>query len=415
MKHAVPVFLASLAFTLSASANVNQTYNGLTNGASILGTGPGLGWVGAAGATATVSTNGYSYTADYTTNLSHFVIFEGVISNSFSRIAPDTTGGVGLQMLSKLQWSSEMPAGDWSAGKQGGICVSNGWPFALSSSGWIRLTDTNSVNPITSLASNTWTKLTFLFSYLGGSASGDTSNVFYRVLIDDHSFRPQSESLRYAPGSPLVQNNDGLYLKSPATFSETSPGVSGMTLIGAGAFDEYYAGESTNTTPLSAEISIRAITTTNGLVVVEFTTVDETEQGSPITLYLLTENGPVNVGHVYSQGGSGATYRIVVPGLEAGGTYTFRIIDEGGQPFTSRGVTVGDFSTRMVRMDQGEGITLQWASSEDQRYYIERAARLGEPWERILGPINGSAGDTTSVFVPFASGMDSSFFRIVQE
>lgn len=412
----LPACLAVVLLACSGHAAVTNTFLNFNHGDSILGAN---GWGGASGASAVVYTNGYSYTGDYETNLSHYVVYAGMVSNTFPRIAPSPSQIVSLQLLSQISWSPELPDPIQVGGGQAGICVSNGWPFVWTSDGWLRLSDTNTVDPIVEIPSNQWTKVAFEIAYNGGNAPPNETNVFYHVSIDGHAFWAHDSSKRWAHGSPFVTSNTGVFVKSPRVFFSdlSNAGVTTIMLTGTGVVDEVYAGlGGGEAPPLASEISIRATATTNGLVLVEFSTKNETVAGAPITLWVLRNGVYEKVGEVTSHGDGSYHYEILVAGLTVGESYSFKVEDEGSRPYLADGIAVNAFTAEMTVMRGANSIHLEWDSQEGYRYHIEYTRVLGGTWQRVTDePIPAQSGGRTGHDVIIEPGSSSGFFRIVRE
>ncbi|MDD5705744.1 MAG: hypothetical protein PHR35_07445 [Kiritimatiellae bacterium] len=412
------VMLAALVIGVATGrAEFTLSFTDKTNNQSIVGTG---NWTAGPGATATVSTNAYTYEGqEYSTNLSHYVIFEGEISNTFTRLPPDGSNFVHVQMLAQMNWVSAMPAAGSTAGTQAALCVSNGQPYALSADGWILLADTNTVDAIDSITNTAWTKLGILLNYEGGYGV-EESNVFYRVVIDGHDFSPNDSGLRYKQGSPYTNDATGLFLKSPAYFDASTEGIANIVLMGDGTFDEVYGGGSGGEPPLAAGIAISAVATTNGCVVIDFSTVDEAESYVTMIITVSQNGAEIWRGTVESLGGAGNNYQVTVPSgrMEAGQQYTIVIVDDQHVPH-SLDVTVANadsapFVTKVL-MVRANTVTLQWNSKPECKYYIEKASRLGATWERVnVGLIDSNSSGVNVYEVVIADGQSSGFFRIVE-
>lgn len=389
-------------------AGFSADFNDLSHNASILSG----AWSGASGSIAVVTNGSFVYSASTYTN---FVVYEGEISNTFSRIVPDVaTRCVSARLLAKFRWSETMPDSALTPGKQAGFCVSNGMPYAWSSAGWIHLTNAAAAAGEQTIPSNVWHNLGFVLNYSGDQVGtgAATNRVYYKIILDDTKIlRPLNAAQRYRTGSPFLQANDGEFIQSSHTYTPNSTdGIVGMTLAGGGSFDNVAADDGDTPTPLSASVDVRAYAAAGG-VIIEFQTTDESGTNDIQVCISDGQGGLTVIGSVHAVGEGNNTYRIEVQGLEAGQTYTLWIRDESGIYHRADGVAVGAFATEMVRMSP-VGITLHWTSIPERIYVIEWTPRIGEAWQPLM---TVSADDyQCEEFVPFPDPLAASgFFRIV--
>ncbi len=394
-----------------AISGVSTNFNTLAHNTSIL-SGP---WAGVSGATAVITNGGFVYNAG---NYTNFVVYEGEISNTFSRIFPEAgTRCVSARLLAKFRWCVSLPDSTLTPGKQAGFCVSNGLPYAWSSTGWINLTN-SAVNAAGQMiASNTWYNLGFVLNYSGDQigAGAGTNRVYYKIILDETKIlRPLNAAKRYRTGSPFLQAADGDFIQSPHTYTpNATDGIAGLTLAGGGAFDNVGAEEGDvppPQSPLSASVDVRAYQTGGG-VIVEFQTTEESGTNDIQVCISDGQGGLTVIGSVKPVGEGSNTYRIEVQGLAAGQNYTLWIRDESGIYHRADGVAVGAFATEMIRMSP-VGITLRWVSIPERTYVIEWTPQVGGEWHPLMAV--SADGYQCEQFVPFPDPLaKSGFFRIV--
>jgi hypothetical protein len=399
---------AAVLFLVTAGARA-QTY--VTNfstwagGASILTNVTDAGqWMGQSGASATVSNQTYLYDGRPYTN---FVVYQGEISNVFSRIVPDTSSNATAQLLMQIQWSDTMPDSTMCPDRQGGFCVSNGLVYAWSTNGWLRMTNLTAGGRQT-VNSNEWIKVTFQASYRG--ETGGASVVFYRLLIDNTNFVPVDASQRYAHGSPFSNLTSGTYIKSSARF--TAPGINGFYLSGSGNMNVPEAKPGDNSSPLSSGIDVGICQAQGGTNYIEFQTFNENGAG-----YFSIEVKDHLTGEIvwsgtqYAVGSSNNRYRIPVPGLVPGRSYDISITDEQQQTWNATAVGVSAFTAQLTRMS-AVGLWIEFNSLPGRAYDIQWTPELGAPWQTRTNVT--AAADRSSVFVFFPDPQArSGFFRIV--
>ena len=167
--------------------------------------------------------------------------------------------------------------------------------------------------------------------------------------------------------------------------------------------------EFTPSPPTSSGIDLRAYTTAEG-VMVEFIAYD-VEQDGTTQLDLLGENDAVVwSGTVDVTAGPQFIARFQVPGLELGGSYSFRVRDEVGNYWDASNVAVGNFSAKMFSATIS-GITLSFGSLPQREYDIQWCAKLGGEWQTVASVT--ATADETLVVVPTPEGAHASaFFRI---
>ncbi|WP_372846587.1 hypothetical protein [Pontiella sp.] len=146
----------------------------------------------------------------------------------------------------------------------------------------------------------------------------------------------------------------------------------------------------------SSGIDLRAFQTADG-VYVEFVAYDVEADGS-IRLALLDEVGKVAwEGLVDVAVGPQSFARFLVPGLELGRSYDFRVRDEVGKWWEAAGVTVQPFAAEMTGATLA-GITLAFDSQPDRDYEIQWVAALGDTWQTVTNTT--ATGSQTSLGVP---------------
>ena len=163
------------------------------------------------------------------------------------------------------------------------------------------------------------------------------------------------------------------------------------------------------TGPTSSGIDLRAYQAAEGTYV-EFVAYDVEEDGS-IRLALLGENGAVLwSGVVDVVAGPRSVARLLVPGLEAGGTYNFAVTDEVGQGWSAPGVVVGTFETKMVGMSL-VGTTLSFDSLPGREYEIQWVPEIGSPWQTVKTVV--AEGNQTREAVAYPDpAAPCGFFRV---
>jgi len=162
--------------------------------------------------------------------------------------------------------------------------------------------------------------------------------------------------------------------------------------------------------PLSASVGICAYTTADGTVV-EFATTGEGDSGT-LYLYVLGQDGWQCVGFVSAGPVYGNyTYQFLVPGLAAGQSYIFQVVDEVGNVYTLENVLVTPFAANMVQMNR-TGLVLQWSSVIGGTYEVYSADQLGSDWNFVAAVL---ATDTnTQVTIPVDPAKPTGFFKIVK-
>jgi hypothetical protein len=159
----------------------------------------------------------------------------------------------------------------------------------------------------------------------------------------------------------------------------------------------------------SSGIDLRAVQAADG-VYVEFVAYDVEADGS-IRLALMNADGTVAwEGSVEVTAGPTAFARFLVPGLELGQSYNFRVRDEVGKWWDAHGVTVESFAAAMTSASLA-GIALTFDSLPDRDYEIQWVAALGDAWQTVTNTT--AAGSQTAVEVshPDPAG-PSGFFRV---
>lgn len=407
MRHRLYLMAAACLFGIQPVwALYSTNFDALANGTSILTNQTGSGqWMGGDGAVAVV-TNG-TYTVGGST-YSNYVVFQGEVSNIFTRIMPNAISNeASAQLLTQITWSDALPADSLCPARQGGLCVSNGFAYGWATNGWLRLT--NAGGAAVTLPSNTWARLTFVANYTGASFGPPTNTVFYQIFVNGTNLVPEDVSCRYAHGSPFYQSDSGTYIQSSALFTEATKGIQGFYLAGSGTMDSL-AVQPGLPNPLSSGIDIRAYEGADGCYV-EFSTSDEEGDGI-IFLRVRDASGAIIWEGAQQAKGSGTNlYRFLVPGLRLGGTYSFTVIDEAGKAWSAAGITVTSFAADMLRMSP-VGVTLQFNSLPDRQYEVQWVRQLGDTWQAVT---NLTALETrSSVFVFFPDpAAPTGFFRIV--
>ncbi len=402
-----------LSWQTVAQSTYSTNFDTLTVGSSILTASSGSGqWVDATGSsTAQVANSAGVYQSITLTN---YVIFQGDISNLFSRIQPDSSGQVLAQLLAQVIWcDGGMPDNSLCPGRQGGVCVSNGYAYAWSTNGWLQLT--NRLDARQTIASNTWTKFTFSASYLDAV----NSSVYYKVYVDGTNFVPTTTTERYVyAGTAFAQDPTGSYIRSSATFT-TSPstkGISGFYIAGSGAIDVPSVSTSSAFVPMSSGIDIRAYqgSDSNGTVgiFVEFTSKDEEGNGTFTVLVKDASGRVIWSGSVPAIGSNSNRYRLLASGLSASGVYTIQVVDEVNNRWQAQNVSVGTFAAAMVKMSP-MGLSIQFSTIPDRDYDIQWTPKLGGEWVTAVTNLH-ALSSSTNVFVFFPDPAASSgFFRIL--
>lgn len=402
---AVALFVACQAVAQSYSTN----FDALSPGASILTSTSGAGqWVDATGgSSATVSNSAGTY---QNITLTNYVVFQGDISNLFTRVQPDSSGSVMAQVLAQVVWcDSGLPDSTLCPNRQGGVCISNGYAYAWSTNGWLQLT--NRLDARQTITSNTWTKFTFSANY------SDNSIVYYKVYVDGTNFVPVDATQRYVyAGTSFSPSTTGSYVQSSATFASTNKGISGFYLAGNGALDLPSVTPAGSFTPTSAGIAIRAYLGSdaqgNSVVYVDFMSQGEEDTGTFYVTVLDAAGNVVWTGEVAAIGSGNHLYRLPVSGLTVGAKYTIQITDEVGKNWTASNITVGSFATSMVQMS-AMGLNIQFTTIPDRHYDIQWTPKLGADWITAITNLY-ALGSSTNVFVFYPDRTASSgFVRIL--
>ncbi len=220
--------------------------------------------------------------------------------------------------------------------------------------------------------------------------------------------------------SELTTDNGDLYIIATAP-SITGrfidyPNQEGNAISGTSYFLHYVEGAdgaddhiqiNKSSTPTSSGIDLRAFQTSDG-VVVEFVAYDVEADGT-IELQLLDGEGAVVwTGTIDVTAGPQSFARFLVPGLELGGSYDFRVRDEVGQWWDADGVTVQAFAAEMTSASL-TGITLSFDSQPDRVYDIEWTAELGGTWQTVTNVT--AVAEQTAVVVDYP-GDSNGFFRV---
>jgi len=215
-------------------------------------------------------------------------------------------------------------------------------------------------------------------------------------------------------GSDPERNRAIATAETTATATYTLTSGHGLDAAGEPSDDIAY-GEPVNAgfmggSPSSSGIDLRAYQTVEG-VVVEFVAYDVEEDGE-IRLQLLDADGVVVwSGYVDVTAGPRFFARFLVPGLELGQAYDFRVRDEVGKSWEARGVTVESFEAEMTRASL-TGVTLSFDSLPDREYEIQWAEQLGSLWQTVTNV--PSQGEQTSVGVIYPEPeAPSGFFKII--
>jgi len=160
----------------------------------------------------------------------------------------------------------------------------------------------------------------------------------------------------------------------------------------------------------SSGIDLRAYRAADG-VYVEFVAYD-VEQDGEIRLYLLGADGTtVWTGTTSVVTGERSVCRFLVPGLEAGCTYSFAVFDEVGNYWSAPSIAVGEFTVEMTHMSLA-GMMLSFNSLPDREYEIQWTEHLGTLWQTVTNV--PSQGEQTSVVVKHpAPQAPSGFFKII--
>ncbi|VGO20804.1 hypothetical protein [Pontiella sulfatireligans] len=133
--------------------------------------------------------------------------------------------------------------------------------------------------------------------------------------------------------------------------------------------------------PTSSGVDLRACQAAEGIYV-EFIAYDVESDGI-IRLALLGADGAaIWTDSVNVTAGSRFVARFLVPGLELGGSYHFKVRDEVGKWWDAPGVTVGDFGAKLKSATLA-GITLTFDSVPGRAYEIQWLEELGDDWSVI--------------------------------
>jgi len=343
--------------------------------------------------------------------LTNYVVFQGDISNLFTRVQPDSSGSVMAQVLAQVVWcDAGLPDNTLCPNRQGGVCISNGYAFAWSTNGWLQLT--NRLAARQTIASNTWTKFTFSANY------SDSSVVYYKVYVDGTNFVPVDATQRYVYASTAFSpSTTGSFIQSSATFASTNKGISGFYLAGNGAMDLPSVTPAGSFTPTSSGIAIRAYlgsdTNGNSVVYVDFVSQGEEDLGTSFYVTVLDAgNGVVWTGSVAAKGGGNNRYQLPVSGLTVGAQYTIQITDEAGKNWTASNITVGSFAASMVQM-AAAGLNILFTTIPDRHYDIQWTPKLGADWITAITNLH-ALGSSTNVFVFYPDkAAPSGFVRIL--
>jgi hypothetical protein len=161
--------------------------------------------------------------------------------------------------------------------------------------------------------------------------------------------------------------------------------------------------------PASSGVDLRAYQAADG-VYVEFAAYDVEADGT-IMLALVGESGETLwSGSVEVSAGPQSMARFLVPGLETGQSYNFRVRDEVGKWWEVNGVTVGSFNSKMTSATL-VGLTITFDSLPDRSYDVQWVAALGDEWQTVAAVTATDA--QTSVVVEYPDGGEATgFYRV---
>ncbi len=218
-------------------------------------------------------------------------------------------------------------------------------------------------------------------------------------------YHSTSEGGTYTKLTPAAADAASYTVKDLATGTHWFKVTAFSTTLG---IESDYATTSSGATATSSGIDLRAFQTSEG-VVVEFVAYDVEADGT-IQLALMNAAGEVVwTGSVEVTAGPTAFARFLVPGLELGGSYDFRVRDEVGKWWDADGVTVQPFAAAMTSASLA-GITLAFDSMADRDYEIQWVAELGDAWQAVTNVT--AAGSHTSLVVDVPDGGAAGFFRV---
>jgi hypothetical protein len=323
----------------------------------------------------------------------------GTVTPVVIRVEADGLGGA--------NWSYSINGVTEDSGNIETFDLDSGYRFAAygQDDGYTRYIDSVTLDPILARPTN-------LTSTVTNADAGDTSN---DVLLE-WGYNPNNTA---ETGFYIYQStNDVDYdLIHTNAANETTYTVSNLDAdkywFKVTAFNcletSGYATTSLGATATSSGIDLRAVQAADG-VYVEFVAYDVEADGS-IQLELLDASGAVIwSGTVDVTAGPTAFARFLVPGLQLGGSYDFRVRDEVGKWWDADGVTVESFAAAMTSASLA-GITLTFDSVADRDYEIQWVAELGDTWQTVTNTT--AAGSQTSLVVEIPEDGDAAgFFRV---
>jgi len=251
------------------------------------------------------------------------IVFEGQLDVNLNvSNAYNTANGkyqATVQLLVELKLFDDLPASNDVAGVQGAVAALRNapessvgtyyvWGASNSVMTWLPLMSTN--NTTFSVNDGATNYITFVFNY----PQTVGSNVSYQVYLGG-----STDALQ--PSQPV------------GSLTSVTNGINSVSLLGAGVV-QTVGTASGSPVPLSSAISLSVYYASNS-VCADVYTVNE-RGTNPIRLYAQINGVWVLVGTIDSVfgDGDGHKYHIVLSGLEAGKSYTFKIEDEVGRVYT---------------------------------------------------------------------------------
>jgi hypothetical protein len=336
------------------------------------------------------------------------IVFEGQLDSTGTVAA--ASDGFGHQLASVQVWVQtklfdELPASNEVGSVQGAVAAlrnepssSNGTYYVWGSTNnmmtWIPLMQTNNTPfAVTQGATN---YVTFVFNYWG------TSNT-YQVFIGE-TVNLQAPSV-------------------PVNSLTASTGINGLSLLGSGALKTFGTASGVPG-PLSAAIGFSVYATAKGVLLI-VDTIDEKGAGA-ITVYALINGVWTPVGSVIPDGSN--HYEFYASGaLVVGRSYSFRVQDELGHPFT----LAGQIEVKAIKMEsvmlEPETLTVTFNTEKMRSYRVVVAespsSAVWTPSDVWYPTANGpvlsntpfTANDTTTtVQIPIDIGASPKrFFKII--
>jgi len=280
--------------------------------------------------------------------------------------------------------------------------------YAWSTNGWLLLANTDGSAPY--VDSNAWTKI-LLRRQLHGRQQRQQDRLLPRLSQTSTNLVPVDTSKTFCTQPDLLGQHEMERISCPpALYDVSSTGIAGFDLSGSG-FVNLLEAKAGTPTPLSSAINVRAFQGADG-VYVEFQTYNEEGHGY-VRLYVYDANGRlVWSGTCMAKGSGSNLYRLNVPGMLLGQTYSIRIRDEVGKYFTVAGVTVARSPWKCCRCRRGRLAPVQHHPRPPVRRPMDPPARADQLDNRCLQPIRDDIARMYSCFYPDPDA-PRGFFRIV--